>query len=81
MKFALLSVSYAGLFYAGKPLSIEQQIHKARHLGFDALAIETKRPVAFPLDISAEDRRRIKAVAQVIGYVMRLQGKLPARAS
>jgi L-ribulose-5-phosphate 3-epimerase len=63
MKFALLSVSYAGQFYSGKALSIEQQIYKAKQLGFDALALETKRPVAFPLDLSKADRARIKAVA------------------
>ncbi len=28
MKFALLTVSYSGLFYAGEVLSIEQQIYK-----------------------------------------------------
>lgn len=70
MKFALLSVSYAGLFYAGKPLSIEQQIYKARQLGFDGLAIETKRPVAFPLDLSRADRARIKAVAADQGVAL-----------
>lgn len=63
MKFGLLTVSYSGLFYDGEPLTLEQQIHKARELGFDGLAIETKRPVASPLDLSAADRRRIKEVA------------------
>ena len=58
MKFALLSVSYSGLFYAGSPLSIEQQIYKCRELGFDGLAIETKRPVACPLDLTRADRAR-----------------------
>jgi protein FrlC len=70
MKFALLSVSYSGLFYAGKALSIEQQIYKAKQLGFDALAIETKRPVAFPLDLSKADRARIKAVASDQGIAL-----------
>jgi sugar phosphate isomerase/epimerase len=63
MKFALLSVSYSGLFYDGPALSIEQQIRKAKALGFDGLAIETKRPVAFPLDLSKTDRARIRQVA------------------
>jgi sugar phosphate isomerase/epimerase len=63
MKFALLTVSYSGLFYSGKALSIEQQIHKARQLGFDGLAIETKRPIASPLDLNKADRTRIKSVA------------------
>lgn len=63
MKFALLTVTYSGLFYAGKALSVEQQIHKAKQLGFDGLAIETKRPVASPLDLSKEDLIRIRQVA------------------
>jgi sugar phosphate isomerase/epimerase len=64
MKFGLLTVSYAGLFYDGEALSLEQQIHKARELGFDGLAIETKRPVASPIDLTTADRRRIKEVAE-----------------
>ena len=67
MKFALLSVSYAGLFYNGKALSIEEQIHKAKALGFDALSIETKRPVASPIDISSAQRLKIKSLASTEG--------------
>ena len=63
MKFALLTVTYSGLFYQGRALSVEQQIHKAKELGFTGLAIETKRPVASPLDLSKTDRERIKSVA------------------
>jgi sugar phosphate isomerase/epimerase len=63
MKFALLSVTYSGLFYAGKALTLEQQIHKAKSLGFEALAIETKRPIASPIDISKKEREKIKSVA------------------
>lgn len=63
MKFALLSVSYGGLFYAGKALSLEEQVHKAKSLGFEALAIEAKRPIASPIDLSKKDRTRIKALA------------------
>ncbi len=70
MKFGLLTVSYAGLFYAGDALTLEQQILKARDLGFDALAIETKRPVAFPLDLSTADRARIKSLAADQGIAL-----------
>jgi sugar phosphate isomerase/epimerase len=63
VKFGLLTVSYAGLFYDGPALSLIEQIRKARHLGFDGLAIETKRPVASPLDLTADDRRAIRAAA------------------
>jgi sugar phosphate isomerase/epimerase len=70
MKFALLTVTYSGLFYAGKPLSIEQQVHKAKQLGFDALAIETKRPIGSPLDLTSADRARIKKVAADEGIAL-----------
>lgn len=70
MKFALLTVTYSGLFYSGKALSVEQQIHKAKQLGFDALAIETKRPIASPLDLTKADRARIKAVAADEGIAL-----------
>lgn len=63
MKFALLSVTYAGLFYAGKSLSLDEQIRKARELGFDALSIETKRPVASPIDLDRKACERIKRLA------------------
>ena len=63
MKFALLTVTYGGLFYKGEALSLEQQIYKAKELGFDALAIETKRPVASPLDLNKAHRERIKKIS------------------
>jgi sugar phosphate isomerase/epimerase len=63
MKFSLFSVTYAGLFYDGKALTLEEQILKAKQLGFEGLAIETKRPIASPLDLSKTDRARIKSVA------------------
>jgi sugar phosphate isomerase/epimerase len=70
MRYALLSVTYSGLFYAGEALSIEGQIVKARELGFDALAIETKRPVASPIDLTKAARARIKAVAADHGIAL-----------
>ncbi|HSZ84950.1 MAG TPA: sugar phosphate isomerase/epimerase family protein, partial [Puia sp.] len=70
MKFALLTVTYGGLFYKGEALPLEQQIRKAKELGFDALAIETKRPVASPLDLSKADRNRIKKLAADEGIAL-----------
>jgi sugar phosphate isomerase/epimerase len=70
MKFGLLTVSYSGLFYEGPALTVEQQIHKAKQLGFDGLAIETKRPVASPIDLRPADRARIRAVAADQGIAL-----------
>jgi sugar phosphate isomerase/epimerase len=63
MKFAFLTVTYSGQFYDGPALSVVEQIRKARALGFDGISIETKRPVASPLDLTAQDRRAIKSAA------------------
>jgi sugar phosphate isomerase/epimerase len=63
MKFAFLSVSYSGQFYDGPPLSIVDQVRKARELGFDGLSIEAKRPIASPLDLTKRDRQEIRAAA------------------
>src|SRR5688500_7339958 len=70
MKFALLSVTYGGLFYSGRALSLEEQIFKAKELGFDALAIETKRPVASPIDLKKAARQRIKSMAAEEGIAL-----------
>jgi sugar phosphate isomerase/epimerase len=67
VKFGLLTVSYAGLFYDGPALNVIEQVRKARQLGFDGLSIETKRPVASPLDLTAGDRRAIRAAADAEG--------------
>jgi sugar phosphate isomerase/epimerase len=70
MKFALLTVTYGGLFYKGEALTLDQQIHKAKALGFDALAIETKRPVASPLDLNKSECNRIKRMAADEGIAL-----------
>src|SRR5688500_15592180 len=63
MKFAFLTVTYSGQFYDGRALTLVEQIRKARELGFDGISIETKRPVASPLDLTPQDRKAIKAAA------------------
>jgi sugar phosphate isomerase/epimerase len=63
MKFAFLTVSYSGQFYKGPALSLLEQIKKARQLGFDGISIESKRPVASPLDLTARDRKEIRSAA------------------
>ena len=67
MKFGFLTVTYSAQFYDGPALSVVEQIRKARALGFDGISIETKRPVASPLDLTVQDRRAIKAAAAAEG--------------
>ena len=66
----MLTVTYSGLFYDGPALTVVEQIRKARQLGFDGLSIETKRPVASPLDLTAADRKEIRSVAASEGIAL-----------
>ena len=63
MKFGFLTVTYSGQFYDGPALTLVEQIRKVRELGFTGIAIEAKRPVASPLDLTAQDRRAIRSAA------------------
>jgi sugar phosphate isomerase/epimerase len=70
MKFALLTVTYGGLFYKGPALTLDEQILRAKAFGFDGLAIEAKRPVASPLDLSKADCERLKKKAEDEGIAL-----------
>lgn len=59
----MFTVTYCGLWYKGRALSLKEQIEKAKELGFDAVTIETKRPVAFPHDLDENARRVVKELA------------------
>lgn len=70
MKFALLSVTYAGVFYKGKALTLEEQVYKAKSLGFDALSIESKGPIASPIDLDSSQRKRLREVSNGEGIAL-----------
>ena len=72
MKFALLTVTYGGLFYKGQALTLDQQIHRAKEFGFDALAIETKRPVATEHDrhTTGSIGQRTETTGSTMPYMM-----------
>ncbi len=60
---ALFTVTYCGLWYKGRALSLKEQIVKASELGFDGISVETKRPVALPCDLDTKTRKEIKELA------------------
>jgi len=70
MKFSLLTVTYSGLFYGGQHLTIEDQLHKAKGFGFDALSIETKSPIGSPVDLSKQERASIRQLASDLGIAL-----------
>lgn len=67
MKLSLDSVSYAGYFTSGESLPLEDVLKKAAEYGFDAIDIFPHRPMAFPMDISKERRKRLVEMSQSLG--------------
>jgi len=64
MKLGLMSVTYAGFFYTGEALSIEEMIPRVAGLGFDGLELMGRAPHASPLDIDMDRRDRIRRLAE-----------------
>ena len=60
MKLSLDIVGYAGYFTNGENISIEEAMKRAAGFGYDAVCIYAHRPIAFPMDISADRRKKIK---------------------
>jgi sugar phosphate isomerase/epimerase len=67
MKLAIYSVTYAGLWYRGRALSLEELINKAAELGYEGIEIEGKRPHGLPIDYSKEKREQIRKLAEEKG--------------
>lgn len=70
MKLALFTVTYCGLWYKGNALSLKEQIKKAKDLGFDGITIETKRPVALPIDLDKSARKEAREAADSLGITI-----------
>ena len=51
MRIGLHTITYAGLFYDGPAMTLEEQIHKAAEYGFESVEVMAKRPVASPFDM------------------------------
>ena len=56
MKLSLDSIAYCGYFYDGPPLTLEDTIRRAALFGYGAVEVFPHRPMAFPMDVSAERR-------------------------
>ncbi len=51
MKIGLYSITYLGVWYRGRALTIEEVIDRARKYGYDGVEIDGKRPHGNPLDL------------------------------
>jgi sugar phosphate isomerase/epimerase len=67
MKLGLMSVTYAGFFYSGRALSVEEMIPKAARLGFDGLELLGRAPHASPLEMDQAARLTVRRLAEAEG--------------
>ena len=51
MKIGLYSITYLGVWYRGRALTVEELIDRARTYGYDGVEIDGKRPHGSPLDL------------------------------
>ncbi len=63
----LMSVTYAGFFYSGRALTVEEMIPKAAAFGFDGIELLGRSPHASPLDLDQSARARIRKLAESHG--------------
>jgi len=67
VKLALHSISYAGFFYEGGPLPIEEIIARAARFGYEAVEIMAKRPICSPFDVDTRRATSIRKHAEKHG--------------
>jgi sugar phosphate isomerase/epimerase len=67
MKLGLYSITYGGVWYKGRALTMEEVLERAKRFGFQGVEIDGKRPHGFPLDWDADRRRKIRELAKSMG--------------
>jgi sugar phosphate isomerase/epimerase len=63
MKIGLYSITFAGIWYQGNPLTLEELIARARKYGYDGIEIDGKRPHGNPLDMPKSRCRELRSLA------------------
>ena len=67
MKIGLYSGTYRGVWYRGEALDVFNLVRLAAQQGWEGLELDAERPHAAPMDLSAEDRRRLRDLAAEVG--------------
>jgi len=67
MKIGLYSITYRGVWYRGGPVDLFNLVRLAKEQGWEGLELDTERPHAAPMDLSADDRERLRDLAGELG--------------
>ena len=64
MKIGIYSITYRGVWYQGEALDVFSLMRLAKRQGWEGVELDTERPHAAPMDLSADDRKRLRGLAQ-----------------
>src|SRR5215471_5820526 len=67
MKIGLYSITYRGVWYRGPAVDLFQLVRLAGQQGWEGVELDAERPHAAPMDLSADDRKRLRDLAGELG--------------
>ena len=67
MKLGLYSITYLGVWYPGRALTVEELIDRAKEYGYDGVEIDGKRPHGSPLDLPKRRCQELQLKAKDAG--------------
>jgi len=60
MKIGLYSITYRGVWYKGPEINVFDLLPLAKKQGWEGVELDTERPHAAPMDLSPDDRKRLR---------------------
>ncbi|MGC2447140.1 MAG: sugar phosphate isomerase/epimerase family protein [Candidatus Sulfotelmatobacter sp.] len=67
MKIGMYSVTYRGVWYRGEAIDLFSLVRLAKKQGWEGLELDAERPHAAPMDLSSDDRKRLRDLAGEAG--------------
>jgi len=67
MKIGIYSITYRGVWYRGEAVDVFSLVRLAKQQGWEGLELDAERPHAAPMDLSADDRKRLRDLAGEVG--------------
>jgi len=62
MKVGIYSITYRGVWYQGEALDVFSLMRLAKQQGWEGVELDAERPHAAPMDLSADDRKRLRGL-------------------
>jgi sugar phosphate isomerase/epimerase len=63
MKLGIYSITYRGVWYKGEAVNVFDLLRLAKQQGWEGVELDAERPHAAPMDLSAEDRKRLRGLS------------------